>query len=103
VQLGELAGVPLGFTDATAHPTAGLLFTAAAEDTRDTYVDGRCTGSVVGVLAGSAVHSVRAVQPACKLEGLACSVEESMTTLWMVADADDRAVRATLWRADVAL
>jgi hypothetical protein len=104
VQLGEIAGVPLGFTDAAAHPTAGLLFTAAAEDTADTYLDGRCAGSVVGVLSGGTVRSAHVVEPACKLEGLACRSEGGAATrLWLVADADDRHVSATLFSAVVAL
>ena len=103
VRLGEIDGVPLGFTDAAAHPSAGLLFTAAAEDTADTYLDGRSAGSVVGVLSGGAVLAAHTVQPACKLEGLACRVAGGATRLWLVADADDRGVPATLFRAELAL
>jgi hypothetical protein len=103
VELGSVAGVPLGFTDAAAHASGALLFTAAAEDTTDTYADGRCTGSVVGVLDGSEARSVRAVTPACKIEGLACGGGGVANTLWLVADADDRDVRALLFRADFAL
>jgi hypothetical protein len=55
----------------------------------------------VGVLSGSVVRSADVVQPACKLEGIACSSEGGATRLWLVADADDRGVPATLFRADV--
>jgi len=101
VKLGDLTGVALGFTDAAAHPREGLLFTAAAEDTADTYADGPSAGSIVGVLSGSVVRSADVVQPACKLEGIACSSKGGATQLWLVADADDRGVPATLFRADV--
>jgi hypothetical protein len=99
VQLGELGGVPLSFTDAAAHPEAGLLFTAAAEDTLDTYADGACKGSIVGLLNGAVVTRAEAVQNACKLEGVTCTVDGGASTLWLVADADDRRVPATLFRA----
>lgn len=101
VRLGEIGGVSLSFTDAAAHPSAGLLFTAAAEDTADTYADGVCTGSIVGVLDGGAVASAHAVHPACKLEGVACTARGGAVELWLVADADDRRVPATLFRAEL--
>lgn len=95
VALPDLAGVPLSFTDAAAHAGA-VLFTAAAEDTDDTYADGVCTGSVVGELRGSEVGWVRPVEPsACKLEGITCMND----TLWLVADADDRTAPAPLFSA----
>jgi hypothetical protein len=103
VQLGQLGGVPLSFTDAAAHPRAGLLFTAAAEDTADTYADGACTGSILGVLDGAVVTRADTVQNGCKLEGVTCTQEHGASTLWLVADADDRRVPATLFRAELEL
>jgi hypothetical protein len=97
VALGEIAGVPLGFTDAALHGRAGLLFAAAAEDTNDTYTDGTCTGAVIGRLSGNTVRGTTAITPPCKLEGLTCSEDG---TLWLVADADDRRLPAVLFRAD---
>ena len=94
VPLPDLAGVPLGFTDAAVWADR-LLFTAAAEDTDDTYADGACTGSVLGELRGGAVDWARQVQPACKLEGLACTADGA---LYLVADPDDRSIRATLFQ-----
>lgn len=100
VGLGDLAGVPLSFTDAAPHPDAGLLFTAAAEDTADTYADGPCTGSVIGVLSNTTVIGARAVAPSCKLEGISFRPGPgSGLELWAVADPDDRSIRATLYRA----
>lgn len=47
-QLGELAGLRLGFTDAASGPGA-LIFSAAAEDSPDATRDGPVAGSVLGV------------------------------------------------------
>jgi hypothetical protein len=101
VALGELHGAPLGFTDATPHPDGGVLFTAAAEASPDTYHDGHCAGSVVGMLSEDGVPGVTALAlPAHKLEGL-CVVgqSESQLELRLVADPDDRGQRAPLLRA----
>ena len=43
-ELGAIDGIALSFTDGTALPGGGWLF-SAAEDTSDTYNDGRCAGS----------------------------------------------------------
>jgi hypothetical protein len=100
VELGEIAGVPLGFTDAAPLPSGEILFTAVAEDTADTYADGPCAGAVVGVLAGAGVRSARCVVPVCKIEGVALrSGAGAEPQVWLVADPDDRRVRATLYRA----
>jgi hypothetical protein len=94
VALPELAGVPLSFTDAAVHE-GRVLFTAAAEDTDDTYADGANMGSVIGELVGAQVSWVQPVLPVCKLEGIACTPQGA---LWLVADADNRAIPAALFR-----
>ncbi len=96
VALPDLAGVPLSFTDATVH-AGRVLFTAAAENTNDTYEDGACSGSVVGELRGAQVLWIQPVQPACKLEGISCTDDR----LWLVADADDRRAPAPLYSARI--
>jgi hypothetical protein len=98
LQLGELQGVPLSVTDLAAHPRGGLLFTAAAEDSDDTYADGSCKGSVLGVLGADAqLRALVPVQPTCKLEGV--TVAEGK--LWLVSDPDDRALRAQLFETEL--
>lgn len=96
VCLGALEGAPLGLTDLCAAPD-GLLFTATAEPSASTYDDAPSTGSVVGVLStrGEIVQQAR-VAPTCKLEGIALEPDGQ---LWLVADPDDRAQRAPLFRA----
>lgn len=98
--LGALDGVPLGFTDGVALPHGGWLFTAAAEDTGDAYLDGACAGSVVGRVdpAGVLVGCLR-LQPRCKVEGLALAADGDGRSLLMVTDADDRAEPARLMAA----
>lgn len=104
VTLGDLDGVPLSFTDAVAWPGGGLLFSAAAEDSPDTVADGPCAGSVVGVLSEGRIIRASRVRPLCKIEGiaLACRGRDRAAApeaLWLVADADDRQVPASLFRA----
>ena len=98
VPLGELLGAPLGFTDATPHPDGGLLFTAAAEASPDTYQDGTCTGSIVGTLSDAGVvGAIATALPAHKLEGLCVVAQDGdALELRLVADPDDRALRAPL-------
>lgn len=101
VALGELDGTALSLTDLTADPDAGLLFAAAAEASPNTYDDGVCTGSAIGMLAldGKVQRSLR-VSPVCKVEGLAIvHCDAKSLELRVVADADDRAKLAPLYRA----
>ncbi len=51
VDLGQIDGVPLSFTDGAGLPDGGMVFTAVAEDTEDTYNDGACLGAAIGVAA----------------------------------------------------
>jgi hypothetical protein len=96
VALGDLDGVRLGFTDATP-AGAGVLFSAAAEDSPDTYRDGRCAGSAIGLLTfegDAVVRWMRRIGPE-KIEGLTRWDDD----LLLVSDADDRGRPAGLYRA----
>ncbi|QSQ20976.1 hypothetical protein JY651_38100 [Pyxidicoccus parkwayensis] len=99
-ELGRAGGVRLSFTDASPLPDGRLVFTAAAEDTRDAYADGVVTGSAVGVLApdGTPVF-LDAVDAKVKLEGVDARVERGRVHVLLVADADDPAVAAPLLEA----
>lgn len=96
-ELGALDGVPLGFTDAAALPAGGWLFSAAAEDTTSSYADGRCVGSVLGVVAaqggGVTLHRLATTD---KVEGLALRVAGRRIDVCMVTDADDPARASAL-------
>ncbi|MDC0717465.1 DUF6929 family protein [Nannocystis bainbridge] len=97
LDLGDREGVPYSVTDAAALPDGGLLLTAAAEDTRDTYADGACLGSALIRL--DAPHTVRwrrALPGRLKFEGVWAEPDGDLVRVHLVADADDRSVRAPL-------
>ncbi len=106
VQLGTLDGVPLSFTDATPHPDGSLLFSAAAEDTANTYDDGAVTGSIIGTLSptGEVLRTTRLRFPVpVKIEGIACIPSaRGALDLWLVSDADDPHRLAGLFRTELA-
>jgi hypothetical protein len=99
VELGELAGHTLGFTDLAV---AGdrLLFSAAAEASESTYADGVCVGSAVGLLSpDAALTDLVVLTGRHKIEGIWVTPEGDALSLLMVADPDDRAARAPLFTA----
>lgn len=94
-ELGDLRGSKLTFTDAAA-TAAGLLYTAAAEDSKDAVSDGVVTGSALGILdyakagrwielrnpdGGLVAEKIEGLCPACGRDGL----------IYVVVDADDPA------------
>lgn len=102
--LGRLDGVPLGFTDAAALPGSDSggrwLFTAAAEDTDNSYADGGCAGSVLGLAdASGRVLSMRRLAGRHKVEGIDARAQPGGWALCLVSDADDPAQASMLWRA----
>ena len=100
--LGSIDGVPLCFTDGVALPDGRWLFCAAAEDTSDSYADGRCLGSVVGVVdANGRLRRVDRLAAVCKVEGIAIAegASDSHLPLLLVSDADDRRIAAQLLSA----
>jgi hypothetical protein len=103
VDLPTLGGVTLGFTDASPLPDGRLVFTAAAEAGKDTYADGLCAGSVVGLLtagATPALAGLHAVQGRAKLEGVHATLHpDGEIDLLLCADADDPGVLAGLFAA----
>lgn len=95
--LGELAGVPLGFTDGAVLPDGRLIFAAVAEDTADSYLDGPCRGAALGVIDSSGrLGSLHPLQHPYKVEGLHAEPSGTQVQLWAVTDADDASVPATL-------
>jgi hypothetical protein len=89
--LGQMQGVPLGFTDGAALPDGRWLFTAVA--------DGACLGSVVGVMSRSGhVQSMHALPGNPKVEGIALRSTSAGVDLCLVTDADDPRVPSRLLR-----
>lgn len=104
--LGDLDGVPLGFTDGVAWPGPSgrgrWLFCAAAEDTENSYLDGGCAGSVLGLAdAQGRLLWTRRLAGRHKMEGLDARVEDGALALCLVSDADDPSQASVLWRASV--
>lgn len=101
--LGEIDGVPLGFTDGCAlpgDPQGRWVFSAAAEATGNAYDDGRCLGSAVGLIgADGRLQRLERLALPCKVEGIDATVEDSGIRLRMVTDADDRARPGLLLQA----
>jgi hypothetical protein len=96
--LGKAGNVRLSFTDAAPLPDGRIVFTATAEDTRDSYSDGAVMGSAVGVLAPDGTPMfLDGVDQKVKLEGVDARVERGRIHLLLVADADDPAVAAPLF------
>jgi hypothetical protein len=97
VEVGELHGIPLSFTDACVL-RGRLLFSAAAEASPDTFQDGACAGSVLGIMEPSGrIIATRPLAPPDKIEGI-CLDPRSLGHVLLVADADDPASRSPLYR-----
>lgn len=98
--LGEVDGVPLCFSDGAALPGGRLIFSAIAEDTDDSYEDGCCSGSGIGVMDRSGrIERFERIADDHKVEGLEVVGEGGGTRLLLVTDADDADVPATLFEA----
>ena len=100
--LGSVEGVPLCFTDASALPDGGFAFTAVAEDTDDSYADGGCLGSAIGVVDRSdRIASLWRLAPPLKVEGIEARSVGRRLELTVVTDGDDPGRPALLLRASV--
>ena len=98
--LGAIDGAPLALTDGTALPGGGWAFTAVAEASDDSYADGPCRGSAVGVVAADGtLQSLRRLALRDKVEGIAALADARGTAIFMVTDADDPAQASWLLSA----
>lgn len=100
-ELGDVAGVPLTFTDATAHPDGvSLVWLGAAEASPDTYNDGACVGAAVGFLDAeraffAPLEDAEGRPVALKCEGLVVDRDDP-SRVWVVVDRDDPSVPSEL-------
>lgn len=100
--LGEIGGVPLTFTDGAALPDGALVFSAAAEDTGDSYADGACCGSAIGLINPDGTLAwVAPFREAYKIEGLDARQQDDVLHLLLVTDADSIDIPAGLFAATV--
>lgn len=96
VELGQLDGITLGFTDLAIDDHGALHYLAAAEDTDDPYLDGACRGSVIGrIEPDGSTRTLARLRPDVKAEGLAWDGDARSWAV--VTDADDPSLRAKLY------
>ena len=95
--LGKVNDVPLTFTDAAALPNGDLLFSAVAEDTDDSYNDGLCAGSAIGIIAANGtLRWIKTLAIPLKIEGVDAHRVGDDLAILAVTDADDIAVPSKL-------
>ena len=85
-ELGDLDGVPLCFSDATALTDQLVCFSASAEGSED----GDIRGSVVGTISSSgSVRRLRTIDSQWKVEGVHATVDSGVIDFLFVCDQDD--------------
>ncbi len=90
INLGEIDGIPLTPTDALALPDGRWLLSAAAENTKNSFLDGPCAGSALALLSAQGdVLALHQLQGSPKVEGISLWTQGDVTRLLMVTDADD--------------
>jgi hypothetical protein len=100
VELGDIDGVPLSFTDAACLPDGNLLFTASAENTDNSFDDGACSGSAIGIVdANGNVATIERLDQPYKVEGVSATIDADGIHLLLVTDADDASKPAWLLSA----
>ena len=98
LDLGSVGDVPFGFTDGAALHGGAWAFSAVAESTDNSYLDGACVGSAVGTVdADGSLQRLHLLEGAPKVEGLAVLAEAGGSGAWactLVTDPDDPSVAA---------
>jgi hypothetical protein len=98
--LGEIDGVALCFSDATALGDELVCFTASAEGD----ADGAIRGSVVGTIAtDGTVRRLRTIDPRWKVEGVHAAADTGVIDFLFVCDQDDPEVPSPLLSATMPL
>jgi hypothetical protein len=87
--LGELDGVRLSFSDATALTDELVVFTASAEGGGSSYDDGSIHGSVVGTIdADGKIRRLRTIDRRWKVEGVHAALDAGVIDFAFVCDQD---------------
>jgi hypothetical protein len=104
LELGAIDGVTLSPTDGAILPDGDFIFSAVAEDTKDSYRDGPCVGAALGIARPDGqVRSLWRLEHPHKVEGVDASVAGDIVQLLLVTDADDPAIAAGLYSASISL
>ena len=102
VELGEIDGIPLCFTDVTVLPDGDMVFSAVAEDTDTAYDDGPCVGAAIGIADNNGnVRSLHPLDEPLKVEGVHAYADGDAIKLVLVTDADDADVPAGLFSGTI--
>jgi len=102
--LGELHGVPLTFSDASALSGELLVFTASAEESSDGSGNSSIVGSVVGTIDLSGeVRRLRTIERKHKVEGVHAVLDSGVVTMTFVCDQDDPQTASPLLSATMGL
>jgi hypothetical protein len=101
--LGQVGGVPYGFTDAALIPDGRIAFIAVAEDSPDAIQDGAIMGAVFGVMDDRDVRTTPIVDASgtpvkLKLEGIEFAAGGLNDSFLVVADMDNPDEPALLGR-----
>lgn len=100
--LGAIEGAPLSFTDGAVLPDGRIVFSAVAENTENSYLDGPCLGAAIGIIGTDGrVEAMFRLEPTEKVEGIHATVEGDRISLLLVTDADDASVPAKLLAAEI--
>ena len=100
LDLGQIAGATLAFTDGAALPDGRIVFSAVAENTDDSYLDGPCVGAAIGILGPDGdLQLLEQLEPVEKIEGIQVKPGTEPLEVLLVTDADDPAVPAKLLSA----
>lgn len=104
LELGDISGVPLTPTDAVIVSPGRAIFTAAAEATDNSYDDGACHGSAIGVLdlSGKPLF-IDMVDTKRKLEGVDAKPQGEGFSLLLVNDEDSHTDPSELLEAHIVL
>lgn len=104
LDLGTVDGVPLALTDGTPLQGGAWAFCAVAEATNNSYDDGRCVASAIGIVTPDGqLQQLRLLQGAPKVEGIAVRPQEQGWRFTLVTDPDDPATPAELLQVDWAV
>jgi hypothetical protein len=100
IDLGQMGGVVLSFSDASPLTGGHWVFSAIAENTADSRADGPCVGAAVGLVDEShRVQWMRPIAPLYKIEGIHAAQTDGTLQLLLVSDADDPTRPASLLSA----
>ena len=75
-----------------------MIFTAVAEDSENSYDDGPCRGSAIGILDNRGqLRQIHHLDQPYKVEGIEARIDGDIIRLQLVTDADNPDIAAVLY------